>query len=74
MYEMGERLLPVDENDWDPLAVARLELRIAGDVDLVQLERDVLLDACEYAGRVLAEMAAGGAVEGDRVSTDRAHE
>jgi hypothetical protein len=71
MDEIGERLLPIDEDDGDPLAVTLLELGIPGDVDLFELEGDVLADAREHATRVLAEMAAGGSVK--RQAMDRAH-
>ena len=73
MNEIRERLLPVDEQDGDPLAVALLEVRVAGDVDLVELEGDVFTDAREHAARVLAKMAAGRAVERDVVPRGRAH-
>ena len=71
MHEIRECLLPVDEDDRDPLAVALFELRIARDVDLVELEGDVCADAREDAARVLAEMAAGSSVERDAMG--RAH-
>jgi hypothetical protein len=63
--EVRERLLPVDGDDGDALAVAALELGVAADLDLFQLERDLGAHALEHAARALAEVAAGGGVEGD---------
>ena len=63
--EVGKRLLVPDENDGDPLTVAALELRIARDVDLLQLERDVGTDALDHPPCALAEMTAGRRVQGD---------
>ena len=73
MDEIGERFLPVDKDDGDPLAEALLELTIAGDVDLLELEGDLVADTRQHAARVLAEMAARGAVEPNGVLTGRAH-
>jgi hypothetical protein len=38
-HEVGECPLAVDLDDRQPLAVASLQLRVARDVDLVELER-----------------------------------
>jgi hypothetical protein len=55
--EVRERLLAVDLDDRQKLSVARLELRVAGDVDLVQVELDVLPDRGERRPRPLAKTA-----------------
>jgi hypothetical protein len=65
MHEVGERLLPVDEDDRNALAVALLELGIARDVDLLQVERRLGANALDHAPCALAEVAARGGVEGD---------
>jgi hypothetical protein len=65
MHEVGERLLPVDEDDWDALAVAGLELGIAGDVDVLELEGQFGAHLLEHAVRAFAQVAARGRVERD---------
>ncbi len=66
MDEVRERLLAADDDDRDALAVPSLELRVAADVDLLELERDLGAADIENAARALAEMAALGVVEADR--------
>jgi hypothetical protein len=61
MDVVGEDALPVDLDDGQPLAVARLELWIAADVDLGEL--DAL--GRERPARALAEVTARGGVEDD---------
>ncbi len=63
--EVREGLLPVDGDDGDPLPVPALELLVAGDVDLAQVERDVGADALEDRPRAVAEVAAPRAEERD---------
>ena len=65
VHVVGEDALAVDLDHGQPLAIARFELGLAGDVDLVELE--VLFDAQlgQLRSRALAEMAVGGVVEGD---------
>jgi hypothetical protein len=63
-----ERLLAVDRHDGDALAVAALELGVAADVDLVELEREVAPDVLEDAPRGGAKVAALGREERDAVS------
>ena len=65
MDEVGERLLPVHGDDRDALAVGALELGVAVDVDLLELEGNLLPHGGEHALRALAEVAAGGAVDRD---------
>jgi hypothetical protein len=50
--------LAVDLDDRQPFTVARLELRVAADVDLFQLERHFRADAFDDRARQLAEMTA----------------
>jgi hypothetical protein len=45
--------------------VARLELRVAGDVDLRQLEAQLALQARELPLRPLAQVAARGVINRD---------
>jgi hypothetical protein len=62
---VDERLLAVDLDDRQPLAVPRLELQVAGDVDLLELERELRAQRFELAAGPLAEVAALGGVEPD---------
>jgi hypothetical protein len=57
--------LAVDLDHRDPLAVAALELRRAGDVDLVDLELELGRECRELAPRSLAQVAVTGDVERD---------
>jgi hypothetical protein len=59
MHEVRERLLAVHENDRDPLPVAPLELLVARDVGLDEIERHLSANALDHAPGALAEMAAG---------------
>jgi hypothetical protein len=59
MDVIGERALPVDLDDRQPLAVARLELGIAADVDFVELERNRGPHLVKHRPRPLAEATAG---------------
>ena len=69
--EVRECLLPVDLDHRDPLAVARLQLAVATDVDEPDL---VAADLPHHLERTLAEVAAGGVEEGDPPrATDRGH-
>jgi hypothetical protein len=62
---VGAHELPVELDDGKPLAVARLELGVARDVDLAQLEPFLGAQRLELRPRALAEMAPGRAVEND---------
>jgi hypothetical protein len=55
----------VDLDDRDPFAVRRLELVVAVDRDLPQVEAELGPRRADDAARRLAEMAAGGRVEND---------
>ena len=65
MDVVHERLRPVHLDDRDPLAIPRLELRIARDVHLVEVERRARPDALELAARGFAEVAAARRVQPD---------
>ncbi len=65
VHVVREDPLAVDLDHGQPLAVARLELRLAGDVDLLQLEALFAAQLGQLRPRALAEMAVGGVVEGD---------
>jgi len=63
--EVDERALPADLHDRQPLAIALLQLGHAGDVDLVELERELGLELRQRRARPLAEVTAGGAEQPD---------
>ena len=64
---VDECALGVDLEHGEPLPVARLELRVARDVDLVERERHLGPDLDEDRPRPLAQVAPGGGVEDHRV-------
>lgn len=57
--------MAVDRDHRDPLAVAPHQNRVEGDVDLGELEFVTARDGIECKPRVIAQTAAGLAVEGD---------
>ena len=63
--EVRERPLAVDLDDRQPLAVAGLELGVAADVDLLELEPELVPRGVDDALRGRAEVAALGVVEDD---------
>jgi hypothetical protein len=63
--EVRERPLTVDLDDGDLLPVPGLELRVAGDVDDVELEPELGTDARDDLERALAQRAVRGGVEPD---------
>jgi hypothetical protein len=65
VHVVGEGPLAVDLDHGQPLAVARLEVRFTGDVDLLELEGLLAAQLGQLRSRALAEMAVGGVVEGD---------
>ena len=65
MHEVSKDPLAVDLDHGQPLAVAHLELGIAGDVDLPELEVLLAAQLGQLRSRALAEMAVDGVVEGD---------
>ena len=72
VHEVDELLLPVDLDDRNQLTEARLELRVAVDRDLFELEPDLVTGLDERRPCPLAEMAVRGVVEGDSRDTTRA--
>jgi hypothetical protein len=67
VHEVRESALAVDLDDWDQLAVASLELGVAGDVDLRQVEAVLAADAANDCERALAEVAVPRVVDDDAV-------
>jgi hypothetical protein len=63
--EVGEPRSARDLDDREQLPEARLELLVAGDVDLDELERLLLPHGDEDGTRAVAKVAAGRVVEGD---------
>jgi hypothetical protein len=69
MHEVRERLVSVDRNDWNTLSVPTLQLRVASDVDLFELERDLFAHLFQNPAGALAEMTAGRLVERNPTDT-----
>jgi hypothetical protein len=65
LYEVRELLLSVDLDDRDQLPVARLQLGIAVDRDLLELEAELVPKSDHGRPRPLAEVAVGRVVEAD---------
>jgi hypothetical protein len=65
MHEVRERALAVDLDDRQPLAIPGLEVRIAGDVDLVELERLLGPHRLQHPPRGSAQVALRRVVERD---------
>jgi len=65
MDVVDEPTLPGDLDDGDPLAVLRLERRVAVDLDLTQLEAELVARLEHDAAGCLTEMAARRGVESD---------
>jgi len=65
IHVVHEGALAVDLHDGEPLPVTSLELGIAPDVDLVELEVDFLAGLFENPARAFAEVAALRVVEDD---------
>jgi hypothetical protein len=63
--EVGERPLPVDLDDRQPLPVPRFELSVAADVDLLQLEAELVPRRANDPLRRRTEVAPLGVVEDD---------
>jgi hypothetical protein len=62
---VGEDPLAVDLDDGEPFPVARLQLGVARDVDLLEREAELGAELLELLARPVAEMAALRVVEGD---------
>jgi hypothetical protein len=65
IHEELERLHAVDLDHGDALAIAALQVGIPGDVDLLEVERDLGTHLLEDPARALAEVAALGRVQTD---------
>lgn len=68
LHEVREGALSVDLDDREQLPVAGLELGVAADVDLGQLELELLPELPQRLAGALAEVAIRRVVENDRVS------
>jgi len=55
--EVGESANAVDLHDGKPFAIACLELGVAADVDLLELESQLVAQRSHLRPRALAEMA-----------------
>jgi hypothetical protein len=64
-HEVHERTLAVDLDDRKQLAVTRLELLVAVDQDLFELEAELVSERRDGVARTLAEVAPLRAVEPD---------
>jgi hypothetical protein len=62
-HEVDERPDAVDLDHRDQLAITRLELRLAVDPDLLELEPELVPQCDDGLPRLLAEVAAGRPVE-----------
>ena len=71
VHVVREDPLAVDLDDRDQLAVGGLELWVAVDRDLLELELELLAKRPDLCQRTLAEVAVGRVVDDD--SMDRGH-
>ena len=62
---VDERAFPVDLDHRQPVAVARLELWISADVDLLELEVELVAETRELPLRPFAQVAARSVIEDD---------
>jgi hypothetical protein len=65
VHEVRETASAVDLHDRDPFAVLRLELGVAVDRDLAQVEPELLVRSADNPTCRLAEVTAGSGVEND---------
>jgi hypothetical protein len=65
VHVVGEDPLAVDLDDGDQLAVGRLELWVAVDRDLLQLEPELVAERPDLRERTLAEVAPGTVINRD---------
>jgi hypothetical protein len=65
LYEVGKASPAVDLDDGQPLAVRGLESVVAGDVDELELEVELLLKRLHLLECAFAQMAARRVVEDD---------
>jgi hypothetical protein len=64
-HEVDERLLAVDLDDREELAIPSLELGVAVDQDLLELEAELVLERRDGLARTLTEVTPLRAVEPD---------
>ena len=64
-HEVDERLLAVDLDDREELAIPSLELGVAVDQDLLEIEAELVLKRRDGLARTLTEVAPLRAVEPD---------
>jgi len=57
-HEVDERLLAVDLDDREQLAIPSLELRVAVDQDLLELEAELVPEHCDSLPRALTQVTA----------------
>jgi hypothetical protein len=62
---VDEGALAVDLHHRQPLTVTRLELGVARDIDLLELEAQLVPEGDQLRTRPLAQVTAGGPVEDD---------
>jgi hypothetical protein len=62
---VGEGPRPVDLDHGNQLAVARLQLLVAGDIDLSQVEVELLVQFRQRRARPVAQVAVRRVVEDD---------
>jgi hypothetical protein len=67
VHVVGKRAATVDLDHGQPLAIARLKLGLAADIDLAQVELDLLLHREQDIARTLAQMAALRVIQNDGV-------
>jgi hypothetical protein len=70
---VGEPPPAVDLDHGEPLPVARLELRIAGDVNLAEVEVELLAEGSQLLERTLAEVTPRRVVDDDLGSMGKCH-
>jgi hypothetical protein len=67
VHVVGERTNSVDLHDREPFAVARLECRVAADVDLAKIEVDLRPGCQDDVAGALTQVATLGVVQDDRM-------
>ena len=65
MYVVRKSPPAVDLDDRQPRAIALLERRIAGDVDLAEIEAELVAQSTHLLERALAEMTACRVIDDD---------
>ena len=65
VHEVREDTLPVDLHHGQALSIPGLELRVALDIDQLEIEPELVLDAANHLERTLAQVAISGVVKSD---------